>query len=166
MSDIAKAAKISRQAVYLHFPNRAELLIATTRYLDKVHDVEARLAASRAAKTGVERLEAFIDAWGNYIPVVYGVAKALLAMREADPEADAAWNDRMRAVRHGCKAAVQALDDDKVLSNDLNVKHATDVLWTLLSIRNWEQLRYDCSWSQKKYISFMKHTASQVLLKP
>jgi AcrR family transcriptional regulator len=29
MSDIAKQTGISRQAVYLHFPTRAELLIAT-----------------------------------------------------------------------------------------------------------------------------------------
>jgi AcrR family transcriptional regulator len=33
MSDIAKAVGISRQALYLHFPTRAALLIATTRHL-------------------------------------------------------------------------------------------------------------------------------------
>ena len=58
MSDIAKAAKISRQALYLHFPNRAELLVATTRYLDEVYDVDTRLLASRTAKTGTDRLSA------------------------------------------------------------------------------------------------------------
>jgi AcrR family transcriptional regulator len=47
MSDIAKTAGISRQAVYLHFPTRAELLIATTRHLDVVKDVDARLMATR-----------------------------------------------------------------------------------------------------------------------
>jgi AcrR family transcriptional regulator len=54
MSDIAKDAGISRQAVYLHFPKRADLLIATTRYIDEVNDIDARLAASRGAATGVE----------------------------------------------------------------------------------------------------------------
>ena len=68
MSDIAKIAGISRQAVYLHFPNRAELLIATTRHLDEVKSVDARLMVSRNAITGLARLEAFIEAWGNYIP--------------------------------------------------------------------------------------------------
>ena len=75
MSDIAKAAGISRQAVYLHFPTRAELLIATTRHLDEVKGVDARLAASRNAATGRERLDAFIEAWGDYIPEINGVAK-------------------------------------------------------------------------------------------
>ena len=75
MADIARKAGISRQAVYLHFATRAELLIATTFYLDELKDSEARLAASRSAASGVERLEAFIDAWGSYIPEVYGMAK-------------------------------------------------------------------------------------------
>ena len=49
MSDIAKAAGLSRQAVYLHFKTRAELLIALTRHIDEVEDVTGRLAPSRAA---------------------------------------------------------------------------------------------------------------------
>ena len=34
IEDVAQAAGVSRQAVYLHFGSRAELLIATTHYLD------------------------------------------------------------------------------------------------------------------------------------
>ena len=45
MSDIAKAAGVSRQAVYLHFPSRAELLIAATYLLDDRKGVEERLVA-------------------------------------------------------------------------------------------------------------------------
>lgn len=58
MSDIARAASISRQALYLHFPSRADLLVATTRYLDEVNKVEERLVPSRTARSGVERLDA------------------------------------------------------------------------------------------------------------
>ena len=70
MSDIAKAVGISRQALYLHFPTRAELLIATTRHIDSVKDVDARLAESRAATSGCDRLASFIHGWGGYIPEV------------------------------------------------------------------------------------------------
>ena len=59
MSDIAKRAGITRQALYLHFSTRAALLIATTYYLDEVKGVEERLVASRTAQTGVERLDAY-----------------------------------------------------------------------------------------------------------
>ena len=43
MQDIAKAAGVSRQAVYLHFKSRAELLIATTLYVDEIRHVDARM---------------------------------------------------------------------------------------------------------------------------
>ena len=159
MSDIAKSTGISRQAVYLHFPSRAELLIATTRYLDEVKDVDARLEASRSAASGLERLDAYIEAWGNYIPEIYGVARALVAMQDTDEAARVAWKDRMDAVRHGCEAAVTALKKDGALSKDLTAREATDLLASLLSIEQWAQLREHGGWSQRRYITLMQRTA-------
>jgi len=165
MSDIAKDAGISRQALYLHFPNRADLLIATTRHLDAVNDVEARLAPSRAAATGTERLDAFIEAWGNYIPEIFGVAAALIAMQRKDQAAKDAWSNRLNAVREGCEAAVKALDRDERLRPELNVEKATDILWTLLSVGNWEQLTVTCGWTQSDYIDTTKALARRMLVR-
>lgn len=164
MSDIAKAAGISRQALYLHFPNRAELLVATTRHIDVVKNVDARLERSRSATSGVERLHAFIEGWGRYIPQIHGMSVALRAMRSTDKEAAAAWNDRMKAVRHGCEAAVQAISQDGSLTRDLTEEAATDLLWTLLSVENWERLVRDCGWTQSAYEKTIKQTAEAALL--
>jgi AcrR family transcriptional regulator len=165
MSDIAKRTGISRQAVYLHFPSRAELLIATTRYIDEVKDVDARLADSRGAASALERLDAFIEAWGNYIPEIYGVARALIALQDSDEAAKAAWSDRMAAVRHGCEAAVRALKEEGALTEGLTVKEATDLLWMQLSVENWECLRQRCGWSQKRYVAVMQQAARDNLLR-
>jgi hypothetical protein len=54
MSDIAEATGISRQAAYLHFASRTELLVAVTPHLDEVLDVDRRLAPSRAAQHSPE----------------------------------------------------------------------------------------------------------------
>ena len=163
MSDIAKRSGISRQAVYLHFPTRADLLIAVTLYVDQIKDVPGRLAASRAATTGRARLAAFIEAWGNYIPEIYGVAQALLAMRDTDAAARAAWDNRMDAMRQGCAAAVRALARDGDLSPDLDENTATDLLWTLLSVRNWEHLTQDCGWTQAAYLKAMTEVTKVVI---
>lgn len=165
MSDIAKAAKISRQALYLHFPNRAELLVATTKYIDEVHDIQDRLKASRNAATGEERLPLWIETWGNYIPTIYGVAKALIAMGEADEDATAAWADRMAAVKHGCAAAIAALKADGRLTEALSETEAVDFLWTLLSVGNWAQLRQSCGWSQERYIEVTQRIAREALVR-
>ena len=163
MADVAKQAGVSRQAVYLHFPSRAELLVATTRHIDAVKDIDGRLADSRAAAGGLARLNAVIAAWGNYIPEVHGVCTALLAMRDSDPAAQAAWDDRMAALREGCAAAVRDLAGDGGLRPGLDEGEATDLLWTLLSVRNWEHLTQECGWSQERYVAAMQDMARRVL---
>ena len=164
MGDIAKAAGISRQAVYLHFASRADLLAATTLYLDEKLGLEQRLARSRSMDSGIERLDAYIEFWGNYIPEIYGVAKALLVAQETDAAAAAAWNERMQAMRDGCRAAMQALKSDGHLAEEWTTKTATDFLWTMLSVRNWEQLTQACGWSSRKYIQRMQAVARRTFV--
>jgi AcrR family transcriptional regulator len=164
MGDIAKAAGISRQAVYLHFASRAELLVAATRYLDEKLDVDRRLAPSRAATSGAERLGLYIDCWGHYIPEIYGVAKALLLAQDTDEAAAAAWNDRMLAMRDGCRAAIEALHSDGNLAPEWTPKRATDALWTMLLVPNWENLTVECGWSTRQYVRWMKTVAMRTFV--
>ena len=161
MGDIAKTAGISRQAVYLHFASRAELLVAATKYLDEVLEVDRRLAPSRAAKSGVERLALYIECWGQYVPEIYGVAKALLLAQDTDEAAAAAWQDRMLAMRDGCRAAIDALHADGKLAPEWTPKRAADVLWTMLLVPNWENLTIECGWSTQQYVRWMKTLAKR-----
>ncbi len=155
MTDIASAIGITRQALYLHFATRAELLMAATQYLDAIKDSESRLAPSRHATSGVARLDAFVSAWANYIPEIYGLAKALLAMKESDDVAAAVWDQRMQDMKEGCAAAIDALVADGDLSSLLTASQATDLMWAMLSVRNWEVLTRDCQWSQAFYVENM-----------
>jgi AcrR family transcriptional regulator len=164
VSDIAKAAGISRQALYLHFPTRAELLIAATKYLDEQVSIDASLAPSRAAQNGEERLDAFIKAWSAHIPVIYPIGRALMAMMETDAEARAAWEDRMAAVRHGCAATVAALNREGRLRPGLEPERATDLLWSLLSVRLWEHLTRDCGWTEAAYRAEITRLARSALI--
>jgi len=98
------------------------------------------------------------------VPVVHPVAQALLAMKDSDVAANTAWKNRMQAMREGCEAAVLALLRDGYLSKELSVKEATDILWTLLSVRNWELLTVDCGWTQEQYIEKTTLMARRLLL--
>ena len=159
MGDIAAAAGISRQAVYLHFASRAELLVATTHYVDEQLGLDKRLARSRAAGSGAERLDAYIEFWGNYIPGIYGVARALLLAQATDEAAAMAWKERMQAMRDGCRAAIKALEADGELAKEWKPETATDLLWTMLSVENWEQLTRTCGWSDSQYSQRMQAAA-------
>ena len=164
MSDIAKESGLSRQAVYLHFASRTELLVAATRYLDVLLDVDSRLAPSRAATSGVERLALYIECWGNYIPDIYGVAKALLLAQDTDEAAAAAWKDRMAAMRDGCRAAIDALHADKKLAPGWTPEQAIDALWAMLLVPNWEALTIECGWSTQQYVHWMKTLAERAFV--
>ena len=143
-----------------------ELLRAATHHLDAKKKIDDRLAPSRAAKTGEERLDAFVMAWAGYIPEIYGMAKALMAMADTDEAAAETWNTRMQDMREGCLAAVQALDREGQLHPGLAPDAATDLLWTLLSVRNWEQLTQSCGWSQADYLQGMRSLTRRLLTAP
>jgi AcrR family transcriptional regulator len=156
MSEIARAAGISRQAVYLHFSSRTELMIATTQYVDEAKGLNERLNQLNAATSGIELLEACVDVWGNYIPEIYGIAKALLNIRESDEAAAAAWDGSMGCLRDVCREIIEALDHDGVLASEWSHNEATEMLYTLLSIQNWEQLTLESGWSTAQYVDWMK----------
>lgn len=165
MTDIAKAAGISRQAVYLHFSTRTELMVATTHYVDEVRGLDERLSRYEAAATGIEILEEYVEFWGNYIPEIYGLAKSLIAVYETDEAAAAAWDDRMNAVRSGCRNTIDALVRDEMLASDWSRDEAIDFFWTMLSVNNWELLTKVCGWSRNQYIERIKTLLKQTLVK-
>ncbi len=165
ISDIARAAGVSRQAVYLHFSNRTELMVATVRFADEINNINVRLQPLIKAGSGVESLYQYIDFWGNYIPIIYGLARALLDVRATDEAAAAAWNDRMQALRKGCQSVIECLHRDDVLRQELNDNEAVDLLWSLLGIGLWENLTMDCGWSTDRYISALQQLAKRALLK-
>lgn len=165
MGDIAKQAGISRQALYLHYPTRAELLVATARHIDAVKDVEARLAPSRAAETGVTRLSEYIRFWCDYLPEIAGVARAFITMMDADDAARAAWQDRMQALYEGCHAAIADLQRDGALQGQWTITSGADWLAAQLSYHNWDFLVRDKGWSQAEYMECLMRTAQQALVR-
>ncbi|KPK56142.1 MAG: TetR family transcriptional regulator [Thiotrichales bacterium SG8_50] len=156
MGDVAKAVGISRQAVYLHFASRAELIVATSNYVDEVKGLNARLGQLQAATSGTELLAACVEVWGNYIPEIYGLAKALLATRDTDEATAAAWDANMQCLRDVCRQTVLTLEREGVLASEWTPEQATEMFWTLISINNWEQLTIECGWSTDQYIDRMK----------
>ena len=109
MSDIARKAGISRQALYLHFDSRTELMVATVKYVDEVKGLDERLKQFETARNGVELLDTIIEVWGNYIPEIYGLARALLITRETDEASAAAWNGCMGCFKDVCVTIIDSL---------------------------------------------------------
>lgn len=164
MSRIAKQTGISRQALYLHFDSRIDLMIATVNYVDEVKGLKQRFERFNEAKTGEELLEACVEVWGNYIPEIFGLAKALLATHETDEATATAWKGCMSSLREFCQFTIDTLEQEGVLSAKWTSKEATEMFWALISIHNWEQLTVECGWSNEQYIAWMKELLKRTLL--
>ena len=165
VEDIARAAGISRQAVYLHFGSRAELLVATVRYVDEANGITDRVQAMKTAVNALDLLNAYIEFWGKYIPEIYGIAKALLAERETDEAAAAAWDDRMKVLRETCLIVINCLERDHLLAPGWITDQAADALWAISSFAVWENLTIECGWSTGQYVSRMQDVLKRTFVK-
>ena len=131
-------------------------MIATMNYVDEVKGLYERLKQLNSAKTGSELLDACVDVWGNYIPEIHGLAKAMLLTRDTDEAMAAAWNNSMGCLRDVCQQTIETLAQEGNLAAGWSIKEATDLFWAMISIPNWEQLTIECGWSTEHYISGMK----------
>ena len=112
----------------------------------------------------MERLRLYREAWGNYIPEIYGVGKALMVAQDSDEAAAAAWRDRMLAMKDGCRAAIDALHADGTLAQGWTRPKATEALWAMLLVPNWENLTFECGWSNTEYVRSMQFLAQRAFV--
>ncbi|MBG0816917.1 TetR/AcrR family transcriptional regulator [Planomonospora sp. ID82291] len=143
MADVARAAGISRQAVYLHFGSRASLLVAVVRDMDERDGIRARCERALTGEEPVEAFRAFLRAWLRYAATIHPVASVLLASRRDDPDAAAAWNDRMGELHEGFLLAARRLGTAGRLRPGLAPDVAADLAWAMTSVPVWEQLTAD-----------------------
>ena len=151
MAQIAKAARVSRQAVYLHFADRAALMVALARYLDERLGISADIQQMIDSPTGVAMLEAMVSMQARRNPSVWAVARAVEAVRRTDAAAERAWQDRLQSRLEGCRVIVARLQADGSLRPDVDRSIAADLLWTMTSLRMWEDLVLGRGWSPQQY---------------
>jgi AcrR family transcriptional regulator len=144
MADVARAAGVSRQAVYLHFNSRASLFLAVVRHMDEQEGIRDRCERALGHADPVQALKGFVLVWLRYAARIQPVASALLASRHDDPDAMSAWNDRMDELRAGFRHATHRLAANGQLRAGLDPAAAADLAWAMTSVPVWEQLTIDC----------------------
>jgi AcrR family transcriptional regulator len=167
LEDIAREAGVSRQAVYLHFGSRTELFIATARYVDEVLRLPERIERIQQACStggGIAGMREMVAFWGNYIPEIYGLARALISIQETDEAAAAAWAGQMEAFYQGCFLTLEQIAREGLLAPTWTLETATDFFWAMLSIEIWERLTIERGWSNDQYIKRMQWAVERTLL--
>jgi AcrR family transcriptional regulator len=152
MAQIAKAARLSRQAVYLHFADRAELMAALARHVHESLGLPAAIQRMMTdAPTGIRLIEADVAMQARFNPAVWAVARAVDAVRRTDAAAARAWQERLDSRLERCRAIVSRLKTEGSLRPELDASIAADLLWTMTSLRMWEDLVLEREWSAEQY---------------
>lgn len=151
MAHIAKAAGLSRQAVYLHFADRAALMVALARHNHERLGLPADIQRLKNAPTGTAMLEMAVSLNARRNAEVWAVARAVDAIRRTDAAAARAWQDRLESRLALCRAIVSRLEAEGSLRPGLSPAIAADLLWTMTSLRMWEDLVLDREWSAEEY---------------
>jgi len=165
LEEVARAAGVSRQAVYLHFGSKTGLLLALVEWVDESEDLAGRIAWTREAANPVEVLERMVEGASTYAPKIHKLALALEAARRTDPAVRAAWDDRMKHRRNGFRAVVRALATAGLLDEAWTVDTATDFVWTLLSVQTFDNLAAECGWSPRRIATQLKRVAVRALVR-
>ncbi len=159
LSEIAKKVGVTRQALHLHFGKRGGLLIAMVRRADERANIIEAFTDNLSETDPALRLEKHIDIWLDFLPEIYPVARDLVRLRDTDPDASAAWEDRMSHLRKLTQALTGTLEADGVLNPNWTSKDAADYLWTMLSLQSWDLLTRDCAWPEDKVKATLKSQA-------
>ena len=150
MADVARAAGLSRQGVYLHFPDRKTLLIALALRAREEHPA-ARIGEAPSARAA---LTAAVGRCAEIYPKVWPVVRALQALENQTGEARALPNYRPLAER---------FRDEGALAAHLSPQTAGDLLATLLSLSVWKELVLGCGWDSARYKSHIGFLAAAAI---
>ena len=155
MAQIARAARMSRQAVYLHFKDRGDLLVALAQYTDQLRGLDAEIQHIRDAPTGIEATKRMVSLQARSNPTVWPIARMFEGLRRSDPDVEKPWQDRLQHRLNGCRQIMHRVNDEGNLLSSIPVDVAADLMWTLTSLRMWEDLVLLRGWSPKKYEAYV-----------
>ena len=166
MSALARATGISRQALYLHFPERATLLLALVEYVDEREDLHAEIAKVEAAPDGRAQVRAWAEMQARRNPRIASVARALDQTRHADDPAATAWRDRTANRLRAASGIVQRLRGEGHVHRSWTNGEAAALAWELLSFRVWDDLVNEAGVPPGRYVEIVTAAVLAALAAP
>jgi AcrR family transcriptional regulator len=150
LSDVATRAGVSRQAVYLHFGDRAGLILGLVRYMDETLGLGASLQHVFSAATGVEALERVVALHRTFNLRIDPIAQVLDAGQYDDQALGKAWRERLEFRRSHHRQIIERIYEERKLPKQWSPEAAGDLLFAITLPAVWRELVRNLGWTPQQ----------------
>jgi AcrR family transcriptional regulator len=156
---VAKKAGVSRQAIYLHFQSKAELLTALHLHIyvtDVVPALERHPVTDAASASEV--LEAMIAVDVDVVSKVWRIHEALQMARRQHPEVEETLRPREEDRYRPMLDLGRRLEREGALPAGIGAAMFADMLWGLMGVGTYRSLVLERGWSLEQYRQWVGDT--------
>jgi AcrR family transcriptional regulator len=170
MTDIAKEAGVALKTVYLAVQTKSGLLRTLWNQLLRGHDSDRPVAEQGWYLAVLDeqdperqlRLNAHNSATGK--KRISPILEVIRSAAASDPDVAALWQRIQSEYHANQRAIVERLHQRGHLQPQLDVKQATDILWTINHPNTWHLLVVDQGWTPDQYEQWTGDLACAQLL--
>jgi AcrR family transcriptional regulator len=156
---VAKKAGVSRQAIYLHFQSKAELLTALHLH---IYATDVLPASERHpttdAESALEELDSMIAVDVDVVCRVWRIHEALQMARRQHPEVEETLRPREEDRYRPMLDLGRRLKREGALPADIHAGMFADMLWGLLGVGTYRSLVLERGWSLDRYRRWVRST--------
>ncbi|MEN8237690.1 MAG: TetR/AcrR family transcriptional regulator [Actinomycetota bacterium] len=164
LSDVADRADVSRQAVYLHFGDRTQLLVALVQHMDESLHLGESLARVQDAPTNSELIERTMQLHASFSAAIDPIALILDAAQYEDEALGTAWRDRLRFRHQVHRDLIERIADEGSLADGWTPDTAADVFYAITLPGPWRELTQELGWTSDQYVLLMTTVLQRALL--
>jgi AcrR family transcriptional regulator len=164
IADIAAKAGVSRQAVYLHFGDRASLFVALGDHIDVTFGRDRLRAHVFGAPTAVESLRRWVQTMSWYTAKIDSVSRIVELSAESDEALSAAWKDRITGRRGHVRKIAERIAAEGQLAEGWTVEAAADLIFMVTLPGPWRVMTSVVGWSEERYADEVTELLDRSLL--
>ena len=156
---VAKKAGVSRQAIYLHFQSKAELLTALHLHIfatDVVPVLERHPITEQM--TALDALDATVGVDVEVASKVWRIHETLTMARRQHPEVEQTLRPREEERYGELLDLGRRLEREGALPPEMGVRTFADMLWGLMNIGTYRNLVIERGWSLDQYRRWVRNT--------
>lgn len=166
LTAVAERAGVTRRALYLHFPARAELIGAIYDHVAQAEGLAESLEQCWKAPAGAVALDRWASHLARYHTRMLAVDRAVQRTGRDDPDAGV-HRARVAAEKlANCRRLARRLADEGTLASGWTAESAADMLYALSTSDLIEALTVDRRWSRQRLASHLALLFRSTFLAP